>query len=427
MTRMLDTVSGRSTGTRWFRSASFAVAVSAVLIPQAHAQDRVDDVLPIANAEAINHPAAAKAEAAIDRGLAYLKAQQKPDGSWQGEKDPPAITALVLRSFVRASDFSVDTDFVRKGYDALLRNQLDSGGIYRDLLANYNTAIAVSALAAANTPEFQDEIDRAVGFLKGLQWTEDTRPEHDDPTKGQQVVRDAADPFYGGLGYGGRSRGAGRPDLSNVQITLDALRDAGLTPDDPAFQRAVAFITRLQNHSETNDQPWAGDDGGFVYSPSDSRQGESFAGEYTGPDGRRLLRSYGSMTYAGLKSMIYAGLTKDDPRVRAAWDWVRSNWTLDENPGMRLNKPENAQHGLYYYYITLSRALRAYGEPTITIPEGTTHDWRVELIDKLASLQRDDGSWAGDKRWMEDNPVLVTAYVTQALQDALADLLEVRK
>ena len=33
------------------------------------------------------------------------------------------------------------------------------------------------------------------------------------------------------------------------------------------------------------------------------------------------------MTYSGLKSMIYAGLTKDDPRVKAAVQWIRSTTT----------------------------------------------------------------------------------------------------
>jgi squalene-hopene/tetraprenyl-beta-curcumene cyclase len=146
------------------------------------------------------------------------------------------------------------------------------------------------------------------------------------------------------------------------------------------------------------------------------------AGEYTGPDGRRMLRSYGSMTYAGLKSMIYAHLTKDDPRVKAAWDWISKNWTLDENPGMRLNDPKVAQNGLYYYYHTLARALNAYDEPIITDPQGNKHDWRIEFVDKLASLQCPDGSWAGDKKWMEDNPVLVTAYVAIALAETIEDL-----
>ena len=366
-----------------------------------------------------------RAQALLDKAAGYLKSAQKPDGGWQGEKDPPALTALTLKAIVLAKPQDKNAPYVKKGYDKLLTYQLDSGGIYKDLLANYNTAIAVSALAAAKDSQYQDEIDKAVAYLKGLQWTEQTRPEYADGKEqftGKQVVKDDKDPFYGGWGYGGRSRGGGRPDLSNVQVTLDALRDAGLEPGDPAYDRAVKFVSRMQNSSETNDQAWAGDDGGFVYSPADSRRGESMAGEYTGPDGRRMLRSYGSMTYAGLKSMIYAGLTKDDPRVKVAWEWIRNNWTLDENPGMRFNDPKTAQQGLYYYYHTLARALNAYDEPVIVDPQGRNHDWRVEFVQKMADLQRPDGSWAGDKKWMEENPVLVTSYVAIALAETLEDL-----
>lgn len=352
----------------------------------------------------------------IDSGLAYLKSQQQPDGGWQGEKDPPAITALALKAFVQAPANSSETDFVQKGYDKLLSYQVDSGGIYKDLLANYNTSIAISALTAAKNPAFQPQIDRAVAYVKGLQWTEETAPDGETITE--------SSPWFGGWGYGGRSRGGGRPDLSNAQMSLEALYDAGLKPDDEAFQNAVKFITRTQNFSETNDQPWAGNDGGFIYGPADNGQGESFAGEYVGPDGQRMLRSYGSMTYAGLKSMIYAGLTRDDPRVEAAWRWVSSNWTLDENPGMRVGNPDAAQSGLYYYFHTLARALNVYDEPVIVGPNGAHHDWRVELVDKLASLQQLDGSWVGEKRWMESNPVLVTSYVVLALEEVQQDLKE---
>ena len=369
-------------------------------------------------------PPVEQADQLIARGLEYLKARQKPDGGWASDREPPAITALVLRGFVRSDQYSIDDDFIRKGYDRLLSFQLEDGGIYRDLLANYNTAIAVSALAAADHEPFRPRIERAVAYLRGLQWTEQTRPEFDDPTRGQQVVKDQNDPFFGGWGYGGRPRGPGRPALSNVQMPLDALRDAGIPPTDPAYQNALAFVSRLQNHSETNDQPWAGNDGGFVYGPAADRRGESFAGEYTTPDGDRRLRSYGSMTYAGLKSFIYAGLSKDDPRVQAAWNWITRNWTLDENPGMRAAGPENAQHGLYYYFHTLARALNEYDEPIITTPDGRQVDWRVELIQTAAKLQQPDGSWQGDARWMESNPILVTSYVVQALQEAKTDLAQ---
>jgi squalene-hopene/tetraprenyl-beta-curcumene cyclase len=160
----------------------------------------------------------------------------------------------------------------------------------------------------------------------------------------------------------------------------------------------------------------------LIYSPGADRKGESMAGSFTTPEGKAGFRSYGSMTYAGLKSFIYAGLSKDDPRVKAAWGWITKNWTLDENPGMKAGNPENAQHGLYYYYHTVARALHEYGQPVITDASGNKHDWRVELVDKLTALQKEDGSWVGDQRWMEQIPVLTTTYAVQALQEVQADL-----
>ena len=89
---------------------------------------------------------AAKADRLIDAGLAYLKSRQNADGSWGETSAPPGISALALRSF--ALNGQARLDFVRHGYQRLLSFQVDNGGIYRDLLANYNTSIAVSALAA---------------------------------------------------------------------------------------------------------------------------------------------------------------------------------------------------------------------------------------------------------------------------------------
>jgi squalene-hopene/tetraprenyl-beta-curcumene cyclase len=353
----------------------------------------------------------ARAQAMIDKGLNYLKTQQQPDGGWQrSPQEPPGITALVLRAFVSGKQYSLKDDFVKKGYDKLLSYQKPDGGIFQDMLANYNTAIAASALAAADDPSVNDNLQKAVGWLKKTQWIEGTTG-----PKGEKVS-DKSNSWYGGFGYNRHSR----PDLSNSHFAVEALHDAGLKPGDPAYEKAIVFISRCQNFSETNDQPWSGNDGGFIYSAADG--GDSEAESYTGPDGRKMWRSYGSMTYAGLKSMIYAGVKRDDPRVKAAVDWVRKHWTFDENPGMRDNDPTQAQHGLYYYFQVAAKALNAYEEPVIKDDKGVDHDWRLELIEKIASLQKSDGSWAGEKRWMEDNPVLVTSYTVLALQEIVADL-----
>ena len=99
-------------------------------------------------------------------------------------------------------------------------------------------------------------------------------------------------------------------DLSNTQFAVDALRASGLDPEDEAFVKALVFLQRTQNLTSVNefedkvraeDGSWqtvtSGDDGGSAYYP-----GNSPAGYIDLPDGRRVPRSYGSMTYALLKT-----------------------------------------------------------------------------------------------------------------------------
>ncbi len=353
-----------------------------------------------------------KAQGVIDKGLAYLKAHQQPDGSWQAAGEPPALTALVLKAFMGTPGHDADEPFLEKGFDKMLSYQQPDGGIYDKLLANYNTAICVSALAASREGEYQGQLAKALAYLHQLQWTDQPNA----AAERQSVP--PADPRYGGFGYGKRSR----PDGSNMQVALDALHDAGVKPDDPAYKAAVEFASRLQNRSESNDQKWAGNDGGFIYTDADG--GNSPAGEYTGPDGKPLFRSYGSMTYAGLKSMVYAGLGHDDPRVKAAFGWIQHNWTFDENPGLKQGPNNPSEAGIYYYFHTASRALHAYGEPVVTDAQGAKHDWRAELVDKLASLQKPDGSFVGQTKWMEGNPVLCTAFAVLSAEEVVADAKE---
>lgn len=363
-------------------------------------------------------PAQDKMQKVMDKGLEFLKSHQSPDGSWQsGPRDLPGVSGLVLRAFVMDPRYNADTDFVKKGFERFIAQQQPDGGIYNGSVANYNTAIGVSTLAAANKAEYKPNIDKALAFLKGKQWNDSDSGADAPPAEGNNS-------FYGGWGYANQGQGKGRPDLSNSQMVIDALHDAGIPKDDPAYKAAVKFLSRIQNRSETNDLAWAGNDGGFIYSLGPNGQGQSSAGAFTTADGKPQLRSYGSMTYAGLKSFIFAGLSKDDARVKAAFDWITKNWTLDENPGMRTSNPGEAQAGLFYYYHTLARALNEYDQPVITDPQGKKHDWRVELIDKLAAVQKEDGSYLGDARWMENNPTLATAFAVLALQEVQKDLKE---
>jgi len=270
-------------------------------------------------------------------------------------------------------------------------------------VGNYTMSSVASALAAVGDADAKAGAQRAIRWITDNQWDD---AEGVDPTKD----------WYGGAGYGNGKR----PDLSNTQMMLDAMHDAGVSQDDPAMQRALAFVARTQNRKESNPASWAQDgsgDGGFVYSPANG--GESFASDAAG-EGRygekmatRSLRSYGSMTYAGFKSMLYAGLSKDDPRVKDALAWISRHYTFEENPGL-------GQQGYFYYIHAMSRALHASRLATVTDHASVAHDWRRELIDALAARQREDGSWRnGAERWEESNEQLATIYAVLALEEAL--------
>jgi squalene-hopene/tetraprenyl-beta-curcumene cyclase len=334
----------------------------------------------------------------VDRAIAYLRTAQSADGSWSGNRSP-GVTGIVLTGLLRTGKVSLDDPMVAKALAYIeglvnAEHKHIAGKDPRPQLQNYVTSVNLMALAAANRADrYKAIMGEAAEFLKKLQW---------DEGEG----RGKADDFFGGAGYDSKSR----PDLSNTQFFLDALVDAGVPRDDPAFKRAMVFVSRCQNiKGEHNDQPWAGkiDDGSFIYSPA--------AGGQTKVDGPHAvgLPGYGSMTYAGVKSMIYCGATKDDPRIKKALEWIRKNYSVDANPGMPISQGER---GLFYYYHTMAKCLDLLGEETITDAAGTTHHWRKDLLAALGKRQRPDGSWVNSKdQWMEGDANLVTGYALMAL------------
>lgn len=346
-------------------------------------------------------------ERAIEKGVAFLESQQAADGSWS---DPalPAFSALALSAIVGDPDpgpsFAAGQwpDSVRKGYDYLLSTRKEDGGFYTDKLPNYNTALSLMALVASGKSEYHDAIRGARGFLIGHQ-----------ANYGDPETIDA--PQDGGIGYGSDPS---HSDLSNTHLAMEALAySRQLLADTPGgagetelnWDAAVAFVSACQNLPETNAQPYVSADaaerGGFMYYPGSSKAGE-VEGATNGAQ-----RSYGSMTYAGLLSFLYAEVERTDPRVQAALDWIGSTYSVSENPRMGMK-------GYFYYLHTMAKALRAAQVTEVTTPDGTRHDWREELALQILKLQAEDGSWvnSAENRWMEDNPVLVTAYSLLALE-----------
>ncbi|SIO26023.1 squalene-hopene/tetraprenyl-beta-curcumene cyclase [Singulisphaera sp. GP187] len=324
------------------------------------------------------------------KGVDFLRSRQAEDGSWSGNRKEPGITALVVTALLRSKRVTPAEPIVTKAL-AFLEGFLTPTGGLSEAHSNYSTSIAIMAFQEANKGGRYDSIIKGgQEFLKTMQW---------DTSEG----KGPGDAFYGGAGYGGKNN---RPDLSNTAFMMEALHDTGLPADDPALQRALVFVSRCQNlKSEFNDQPWAEkvNDGGFIYTAANG--GSTFAGN-TENGG---LRSYAAMTYAGLKSMIYAGLAADDPRVKAANAYITKHYSLDENPGL-------GQKGLFYYYQTFAKTMALLGKPTVVDASGKSHDWRAELTAALAKRQEANGSWTNPAdSFMEGDPNLVTAYALLAL------------
>jgi squalene-hopene/tetraprenyl-beta-curcumene cyclase len=347
-------------------------------------------------------PSGAEAQKAIDRGLAWLKTQQAANGSWSNVEQP-ALTAMPLISFLRdpAGSYGKDPrpEFIQKAFAFLRSMAKPDGSIFDQGLSNYNTSVCLVAFLANHDPKDEALITAAHDFIVGLQ--------------AKNLTDESLD---GGIGYGPTAVSPRRqhPDLDNTLIALEALHDYKVehpqTESKPLakdlnWQAAIDFITRCQNLPEKNPKSSKepADRGGFVYYPGDSNAAPD--------DGSDPLRSYGTMSYAGLLSFIYADLSKDDPRVVAALDYLKKNFTVDQNPNM-------GAAGLYYYLHLMSKGLTAAGINELDATNGKKIDWAHEAARKIIALQTNDGSWvnADSGRWMEKDPVLVTSYCVMALE-----------
>lgn len=328
----------------------------------------------------------------VDKAVAYLRKSQGADGSFSPRLAGPGVSAIVAAGLLR-NGLSADDPLVAKAIAYIEGKVQKDGGIYDKALANYVTSVSLMAFAEANKGGKYDAlIKNATRFLKQMTY---------DDTKS-----DPKDPRYGGAGYDGKSR----PDVSNTYYFLEAMQAAGVPKDDPAVQRAIKFLSRCQNlPGEQQNLPFAtkasaDDKGGLTYTPFTSDK----KGPYETADGG--LRSLGAMTYAGLKSFLYAGVSKEDPRVQGALAWIRAHYTLEENPGQK-------QAGLYYYYHTFAKAMTALGGDEFEDAAKKKHDWRKDLFEALKKRQRPDGSWAseGDRTFGESDPNLATGFALLTL------------
>ena len=339
----------------------------------------------------------------IDRGIAALKKSQEEAGYWTSE-DHPAVTAIVLVAYHSNPNKPKESPaWVLKAHDHLLKFVQKNGSIYvpGKGLANYNTALSMMAMITSGDPKYNKTIINARRYLIGQQWDLGAKGKTDHP-------------LDGGIGY---SNSYPHSDLNNTLTALEAIyysrhlvKDTPEAKTDLNWDAAIEFIQKCQNLKSHNKEPWVSEDpehkGGMIYFP-----GKSQAGQAKGSvSGRTALRSYGSISYAGMLSYAYADLDKSDPRVTEVRTWLVDNYTLEENPGM-------GAQGQFYYYYLMAKALSVYGTDKLKLKNGKEIDWRKDVALKLIGFQDQDGSWINKKasRWWENERPLVTAYSVIAL------------
>ncbi len=317
-----------------------------------------------------------KIKRSIEKGARFLYQNQNATG-WWSDSGLPALTGLALVALEMADATKLDAKYVserRRAYGYLTSLAKPDGSIHDGRLINYNTACSLMALSMANETRYRPLIEKARAYIAASQI--------DLGEKGKQ---DNAND--GGVGYNDKYD---HSDMNNTLMAIEAMRmseaalrqkDQGKQPlrHDLDWKALEHFLASCQNLPEHSDNPNLSnqpeDRGGFIYHP-----GESKAGEVVDEETKRAaLRSYGSISYAGMMSFAYARVGKDDDRVRAVIDWLGKNYTLNENPGM-------GEEGLFYYFHLMSKALTAQGVKTLKGPDAKSIDWKNELAVKLISL-----------------------------------------
>lgn len=221
----------------------------------------VDDTAVVALAlRRAGHPDPLRADAAIERGAAWVEGMQSDDGGWGafdadncrslvrelpfcdfGEViDPPSadVTAHALEMLAELGRGG--SDRARRGLDWLLSAQEEDGSWFGRWGVNhvYGTGAALPALAAAGVPPGAEPVRRAVAWLERHQnldggWGEDARS-YDDPTwigRGPSTASQTAWALLALDAAGERSGGAARRGVEWLVRTQ--LPDGGW--DEPQF------------------------------------------------------------------------------------------------------------------------------------------------------------------------------------------------
>jgi hypothetical protein len=288
-----------------------------------------------------SRPAAAQVtaddvEQAIQRGIAYLKAEQQADGGWSAYASFPGGTTALCTLALLNCGVPVDDPVVAR---ALLHLRK-----LTDLEQTYTVALQTMALCAAEPQKDKFQISRNVGWLQSAQ-----------RTKGNN---------NGSWGY---SKDPPQADNSNAQFALLALLEAeraGVQVQESTWRRALAHWQRQQRS-----------DGAWTYT-----EGAPPTGSMTCAGVASLMISSGQI--ARLDAQVVGDSVRccgpqeaDATAIERGIAWLNRNFSVRSNPG-------SGDSRLLYYLYALERVGRLSGRRFIG-----QHDWYREGAEMLIELQ----------------------------------------
>lgn len=345
-------------------------------------------ILLLVSAPVVSAATPAEIGASIDKGIAYLAANQNADGTWGQSGDALGTTGLVLvklqdRAFELGYDGPFDPAYPLKGnVEAGLNKYLSSASTVSisnqpsgnpDTNGNnlgvsvggstYNTAILMMAIAASRDP------DRVVtsGPLTG--WT--YKQVLQDLTDWMSYAQTDTTSNRGGWYYGAQNNG-GSADQSNAGYAVLGL----LYAQEPlyGFNCVVpAFVeTNMDNYIDYIQSDW----GDGINSGLDGGSG------YTAPD--YWVNSY--KTGSLLTQMALVGDDSSDVRVQEALKYIGRHWNEDWVQGW--GKTGSVEYQGTY---SLMKGFEAIGTPMNGVPG--VADWYQDMANEIIAEQNGDGSW----------------------------------
>ncbi|MBK8978237.1 MAG: terpene cyclase/mutase family protein [Planctomycetes bacterium] len=303
---------------------------------------------------------------AVARGLAFLAAQQHPDGYWSqdvgfklntnyrvtAENVPHiGVTALALISFLAGGNVpgrGTYGDVLERGLGYVLSHVQDDGYITDQGSRMYSHAFATLFLAEiygmTSRADVRRELQSAVNIIVDSQNTE------------------------GGWRYKPFARESDMSITVCQVLALRSARNVGIAVPARTIRDAERYVRRSAVRSDTfggYGQPFQG------YSPYDD--GGAFRYQLRGHS-----RATFPLTAAGVTTLHAAGIY-DDPIIDDAFDYMRD----------RMDEFNRYYQGHYFFYYGHYYAVQAY----YTAGGSRFDDYFPRIREQLLRMQQINGSW----------------------------------